>query len=137
MKENECDLANFIEVTLTTPNDFLKICETLTRIGVTAKNEKTLYQSCHLLHKKGKYYLVHFKELFMLDGLTSDISETDVGRRNVIAELLEEWNLLTIVNYDLVENGPEISLGQLKIIPFKEKHEWKLVPKYHIGKKNK
>ena len=113
--------------------DFLKIRETLTRIGVSSRTEKRLYQSCHILHKRGKYYIVHFKELFGLDGLPYDLSESDIARRNAIIALLEEWELLEIVDTDKCAE-PVASIGQLKIIPFKEKNDWELVPKYHIGK---
>ena len=98
------------------------------------KKKKKLYQSCHILHKKGKYYIVHFKELFLLDGLESDITETDIGRRNTISKLLEEWGLLTVVDKDKL-NAILTPLNQIKIIPHKEKSDWQLVPKYHIGKK--
>ena len=124
----------FVEVELQDPQNFLKIKETLTRIGVSSKTEKKLYQSCHILHKKGKYYIVHFKELFLLDGLSSNMDETDLGRRNTIAKLLEEWNLLTVVDKDKV-NSILTPINQIKIIPHKEKNEWELCPKYHIGKK--
>jgi hypothetical protein len=125
---------SLLEVTIEKEDDFLKIKETLTRIGVSSKKEKKLYQSCHILHKKSKYYIVHFKELFMLDGLKSDITETDIGRRNMIAKLLEEWGLLTVVDKDKM-NAILTPINQIKIIPHKEKNNWLLVPKYHIGKK--
>jgi len=127
---------DLVEVSLPTEEDFLKIRETLTRIGVSSRNEKRLYQSCHILHKRGKYYIVHFKELFGLDGLPYTFSESDVARRNAIISLLEEWELLEIVDTDKCTD-PMASIGQLKIIPFKEKEEWELVPKYHIGKSRK
>lgn len=136
MERNTVDVNELLEVTLKDSESFLKIKETLTRIGVSSKKEKKLYQSCHILHKRGKYYIVHFKELFLLDGLKSDIDETDIGRRNTIAKLLEEWNLLTIVDKDKV-NSILTPLNQIKIIPFKEKVEWELCPKYHIGGKGK
>ena len=123
-----------VEITLENEDAFLKVRETLTRIGVSSRKEKVLYQSCHILHKKGKYYIVHFKELFLLDGLQSDISETDLGRRNTVAKLLEEWGLLTVVDKDKM-NAIITPLNQIKILPHKEKAEWQLVPKYHIGKK--
>jgi len=130
------DLSKFVEVVLPNQDDFLKIRETLTRIGVSSRKERVLYQSCHILHKQGKYYIVHFKELFALDGKLSTITENDVQRRNAIANLLEEWGLLKIVNYDIIENniGP---IHQIKIISFKEKNDWELVAKYNIGKKVK
>ena len=128
------DLSKFVEVTLTEQDDFLKVRETLTRIGVSSRKEKVLYQSCHILHKQGKYYIVHFKELFALDGKLSTITENDVQRRNAIANLLEEWGLIKIVNYDIVENNMA-PIHQIKIISFKEKDEWELIAKYNIGKK--
>jgi len=133
MDKQSIDLNELLEVTLKDEDSFLKIKETLTRIGVSSRKEKKLYQSCHILHKRGKYYIVHFKELFLLDGLTANIDETDIGRRNTIAKLLEEWNLLTVVDKDKV-NCILTPLNQIKIIPFKEKKEWELCPKYHIGK---
>lgn len=136
MERNTVDVNELLEVTLKDSESFLKIKETLTRIGVSSKKEKKLYQSCHILHKRGKYYIVHFKELFLLDGLKSDIDETDIGRRNTIAKLLEEWNLLTVLDKDKV-NSILTPLNQIKIIPFKEKVEWELCPKYHIGGKGK
>ena len=132
--ENTSFVESLLEVSLNKEDDFLKIKETLTRIGVSSKREKKLYQSCHILHKKGKYYIVHFKELFILDGLKSDITETDIGRRNTIAKLLEEWGLLTVVDKDKM-NAILTPINQIKIIPHKEKASWLLVPKYHIGKK--
>lgn len=132
--ENTSFVESLLEVSLNKEDDFLKIKETLTRIGVSSKKEKKLYQSCHILHKKGKYYIVHFKELFILDGLKSDITETDIGRRNTIAKLLEEWGLLTVVDKDKM-NAILTPINQIKIIPHKEKASWLLVPKYHIGKK--
>lgn len=133
MDKQSIDLNELLEVTLKDDQAFLKIKETLTRIGVSSKKEKKLYQSCHILHKRGKYYIVHFKELFLLDGLTANIDQTDLGRRNTIAKLLEEWNLLTVVDKDRV-NCILTPINQIKIIPFKEKTEWELCPKYHIGK---
>ncbi len=128
------DLANFVEVTLKEQDDFLKVRETLTRIGVSSRKEKMLYQSCHILHKKGQYYIVHFKELFALDGKPSNISDNDIERRNAIAKLLEEWGLVKIVNPEVM--GELIApLHQIKIISFREKDEWELVSKYNIGKK--
>jgi hypothetical protein len=121
-----------IEIELKNPEDFLKIRETLTRIGVSSRKEKKLYQSCHILHKRGKYAIMHFKEFFILDGLESDISDTDIGRRNKICKLLEEWGLVVILDDDL---EPMVSMAQIKIIPHKEKSEWELIPKYHIGRR--
>ena len=123
-----------VEVRLKNAEDFLKIKETLSRIGVASKKDQTLYQSCHILHKQGKYYITHFKELFLLDGKQSDFDESDVARRNTIVKLLEEWGLLDIVSQDSVKE-PVATLSQIKIISFKEKSEWTLVPKYTIGKK--
>jgi hypothetical protein len=121
-----------IEIELKSSEDFLKIRETLTRIGVSSRKEKKLYQSCHILHKRGKYAILHFKEFFILDGLESDISESDIGRRNKICKLLEEWGLVVILDDDI---EPMASMAQIKIIPHKEKEEWELVPKYHIGRR--
>ena len=126
---------NLIEVTLGEKDDFLKVRETLTRIGVASKKDKILYQSCHILHKQGKYYIVHFKELFALDGKPTDISENDLSRRNAIAKLLEDWGLVKIVDKNQIETPEPIFLSQVKIISHKEKDEWNLVPKYNIGKK--
>jgi len=126
-------IEDMIEVKIIHDDDFLKIKETLTRIGVSSKKEKKLYQSCHILHKRGKYYIVHFKELFWLDGLESDFDEEDKSRRNRIAKLLEEWDLLKIVNPSMIES-PLIPLNRLKILKHSEKEEWQLCPKYHIGK---
>lgn len=128
------DLTKFVEVTLTEQDDFLKVRETLTRIGVSSRKEKVLYQSCHILHKQGKYYIVHFKELFALDGKPSNISENDIQRRNAIAKLLEEWGLVKIMNPSLMKDNIA-PLHQIKIISFKEKDEWQLITKYNIGKK--
>ena len=122
-----------VEVTLKQPDDFLKVKDTLTRIGVAAKKSNTLFQSCHILHKQGKYYIVHFKELFALDGKPSDFSEEDQSRRNTIANLLEEWELVDIVNQEKVANAG--SLSTIKVIPFNQKGDWELVAKYNIGKK--
>jgi hypothetical protein len=127
-------IEDMVEVTLAKNDDFLKVKETLTRIGLASKKDNTLYQSCHILHKQGKYYIVHFKELFALDGKPSDITENDIARRNTIANLLEEWELIDIVRQEQTDN-PVVSLSQIKIIPFKEKNEWNLVTKYNIGKK--
>lgn len=122
-----------IEIELKEEQDFLKIKETLTRIGVASRKENTLYQSCHILHKKGKYFIVHFKELFALDGKQTDFSEEDKGRRNTIANLLEEWGLCKLVNKSMSED-PKAIMNQIKIIPYKEKNEWLLESKYSIGK---
>ena len=128
------DLSKFVEVSLNEQDDFLKVRETLTRIGVSSRKEKVLYQSCHILHKQGKYYIVHFKELFALDGKPSNISENDIQRRNAIANLLEEWGLIKVLNkHILVDNIAP--LHQIKIISFKEKDQWELIAKYNIGKK--
>jgi hypothetical protein len=127
-------IEDLVEVTLDQKDDFLKVRETLTRIGVASKKEKTLFQSCHILHKQGKYYIVHFKELFALDGKETDFSENDMARRNTIANLLEDWELLRIVDEYKTEE-PTVSLSQIKILSHKEKGEWQLVPKYNIGSK--
>ena len=123
-----------VEVTLNEPDDFLKVRETLTRIGVASRKEKKIYQSCHILHKQGRYYLVHFKELFALDGKTTNFTENDTARRNSIANLLSEWELITLVEPDKSAE-PTVPLSQLKILSFKEKDEWDLTPKYNIGNK--
>ncbi|MBC8443066.1 MAG: translational repressor RegA [Proteobacteria bacterium] len=125
---------DLVEIELLQDEDFLKVRETLTRIGVSSRKDNKLYQSCHILHKKGKYYIVHFKELFALDGLPTDITENDIARRNAIVGLLEEWDLLEIVDPECCEE-PISPLNQIKIISYKEKDEWELVPKYHIGRK--
>ena len=128
-------IIDLVEVTLGEKDDFLKVRETLTRIGVASKKDKILYQSCHILHKQSRYYIVHFKELFALDGKPTDISENDLSRRNAIAKLLEDWGLVKILDKSKVENPPPIFLSQIKIISHKEKDDWNLVPKYNIGKK--
>ena len=122
-----------VEVRLAEPDDFLKVRETLTRIGVASRKEKKLYQSCHILHKQGKYYIVHFKELFALDGKKANLSENDVQRRNRIIKLLSDWGLVVIVKEDSVTNVAPLS--QIKVIAYKEKGEWTLESKYNIGKK--
>ena len=127
-------IQTLIEVKLAKEDDFLKVRETLTRIGVASKKEKTLYQSCHILHKQGKYYIVHFKELFALDGKETNISESDIGRRNSIANLLEDWGLLKIVDKKMTTEV-SVPMSQVKIISFKEKDSWNLVTKYNIGRK--
>jgi hypothetical protein len=124
---------SLVEVRLGEQDDFLKVKETLTRIGVASRKDQSLYQSCHILHKQGKYYIVHFKELFMLDGKPANFSDEDKARRNTIAGLLEEWGLVKIVEPSAVEN--KIPLNQVKILPFKEKDQWTLVSKYNIGRK--
>jgi hypothetical protein len=128
------DINKLVEVRLKQEDDFLKVRETLTRIGVASKKERTLYQSCHILHKQGRYYIVHFKELFALDGKPSNMSDTDVARRNTIANLLAEWDLVEILNKEQTSN-PVSPISQIKVLPFKEKDEWELVAKYNIGKK--
>jgi hypothetical protein len=124
---------SMLEVTLPEPDNFLKIRETLTRIGIASRKENKLFQSCHILHKQGRYFIVHFKELFALDGKESNITSNDVERRNTVAGLLQDWGLLTIVDNTKAE--PKVSLSQIKVVAFKEKNEWDLVPKYNIGKK--
>jgi len=123
-----------VEVKLKNAEDFLKVRETLSRIGLASKKENTLYQSCHILHKQGKYYIVHFKELFLLDGKNADFSEGDIARRNRIVNLLVEWNLIDNVDPKKTKD-PEAPLNQVKIIPYKEKDQWNLVTKYTIGGK--
>lgn len=126
---------SMLEVTLPEPDNFLKIKETLTRIGIASRKEHKLYQSCHILHKQGRYFIVHFKELFALDGKESNLTTSDVERRNAVAVLLQDWGLLKIVKASDAE--PQASLSQIKVLSFKEKDEWELVPKYNIGKKGK
>ena len=127
--------SSMLEVTLNEPDDFLKIRETLTRIGVASRKDQKLFQSCHILHKQGRYFIVHFKELFLLDGKPSNLLENDVHRRNTISTLLADWGLISIVNPDLAK---EIApLRQIKVIPFKEKSQWELCPKYNIGNTQK
>ena len=129
------DISQMVEVSLKEKDDFLKVKETLTRIGVASRKEKTLYQSCHILHKQQKYYIVHFKELFALDGKPFNFSDTDIARRNTIANLLAEWDLVGLVNPSKTEEPP-LPLNQLKILSFSEKEEWTLTPKYNNGKKS-
>ena len=124
---------DMVEISLKEPDDFLKVRETLTRIGVASRKEKKLYQSCHILHKKGQYYIVHFKELFALDGKRANLSENDVQRRNRIIKLLSDWGLVEIVKIDEVKDAAPLS--QIKVISYKEKHDWTLESKYNIGKK--
>lgn len=124
---------SMLEVLLPEPDNFLKIRETLTRIGIASRKEQKLYQSCHILHKQGRYFIVHFKELFALDGKESNITSNDVERRNTVSGLLQDWGLLKIVDASKAE--PKVSLSQIKVVAYKEKAEWELVPKYNIGKK--
>ena len=123
------------EVKLNEPDDFLKVRETLTRIGVASRKEKKLYQSCHILHKQGKYFIVHFKELFALDGKFANLTINDVQRRNRITRLLSDWGLISILKEESIQDIAP--LNQIKVLPYKEKNEWKLEQKYNIGKKNK
>jgi hypothetical protein len=129
----EWDASSMVEVILKEPDDFLKCRETLTRIGVASRTENKLYQSCHILHKQGRYYIVSFKELFLLDGKNSDFSDNDVKRRNRITKLLADWNLVEVVDESKIEDL--CSMSQIKIIPHKQKGEWELIPKYQIGSK--
>ena len=134
MEENnivEWNPNNMLEVTLNEPDDFLKIRETLTRIGVASRKDNKLYQSCHILHKQGRYFIVHFKELFLLDGKKSNLEENDVARRNTIATLMSDWGLLTVDNKNNLK--PIAPLRQIKIISYKDKGQWELCPKYNIG----
>lgn len=125
---------SLVEVRLQKEQDFLKVKETLTRIGIASRKDKKLYQSCHILHKQGKYYIVHFKQLFALDGKSTDFDDQDIGRRNTIVDLLEQWELVSIVNKIQIEQ-PRCPLSQIKVLSFKEKDQWELVPKYNIGRK--
>ena len=124
---------DMLEVTIKQPDDFLKVRETLTRIGVASRKDKTFYQSCHILHKQGKYYIVHFKELFALDGKKSTLSQNDIQRRNTITLLLQDWSLIDVVKKEMTED--KAPLSQIKVLPFKEKKDWTLSAKYNIGKK--
>ena len=124
---------DMVEVSLKEPDDFLKVRETLTRIGVASRKEKKLYQSCHILHKKGQYYIVHFKELFALDGKKANLSENDVQRRNRIIKLLSDWGLVEIVKEEVIKDAAPLS--QIKVIAYREKDQWFLESKYNIGKK--
>ena len=124
-----------VEITLNEPDDFLKVRETLTRIGVASRKEKKIYQSCHILHKQGRYYIVHFKELFALDGKHANLTQNDVQRRNRIIQLLSDWGLITIMNVSKITDIAP--LNQIKVVAYKEKHEWILETKYNIGKKKK
>jgi hypothetical protein len=128
-------IQDLVEVLLAQPDDFLKVRETLTRIGVASKKDKTLFQSCHILHKQGKYYIVHFKELFALDGKPTDLTDNDLSRRNAIVKLLVDWGLVTLVLPEQIETPVPIFISQIKIISHKEKNDWQLVPKYNIGSK--
>ena len=128
-------LETLIEVTLASDEDFLKVRETLTRIGVASKKEKKLYQSCHILHKQGLYYIVHFKELFGLDNKPSNFSEEDVARRNTIANLMAEWGLVKLVDPNKTKE-PIAAMSQIKILPYKEKDDWELITKYNIGRRS-
>lgn len=125
---------SLVEVRLVSEDDFLKIRETLTRIGVASRKDRKLYQSCHILHKQGRYYIVHFKELFMLDGKPSNFSEEDTGRRNTIANLVAEWGLVQLIDPSKTRE-PVALLSQIKVLPYKEKDDWELVSKYNIGRK--
>ena len=131
MEEINWTQEQMLEVSLKEPDDFLKVRETLSRIGVASRKEKTLYQSCHILHKQGRYFIVHFKELFALDGKDTNLSENDIARRNTISKLLGDWGLVNVRG----ELEPIAPLSQIKIISFKEKNEWTLETKYNIGKK--
>ena len=132
MNETSWSPEEMLEVRLNEPDDFLKVRETLSRIGVASRKDKTLFQSCHILHKQGKYYIVHFKELFALDGKDTNLSENDIARRNTISNLLADWGLVGVVGTSKTEAAP---LSQIKVISFKEKGDWKLETKYNIGKK--
>ena len=127
-------VSTFVEVLLEEEDDFLKVKETLSRIGIASRKDKKLFQSCHILHKQGRYYIVHFKELFLLDGKPSDLSENDIARRNTIINLLLEWGLVSLVNAEELE--PVAPMNQVKILRYDEKDEWELCPKYNIGNKN-
>ena len=131
MESSNWTQEKMLEVSLKEPDDFLKIRETLSRIGVASRKERKLYQSCHILHKQGRYYIVHFKELFALDGKETNLSENDIARRNTIANLLKDWGLVEVIG----TSEPVAPLSQIKIISFKEKYEWILETKYNIGKK--
>ncbi len=132
-EETQWSPESMLEVSLKEPDDFLKVRETLTRIGVASRKDKKLFQSCHILHKQGRYFIVHFKELFALDGKHSNLSENDLQRRNTIAQLLADWGLISIVNPNVAEN--KAPLSQIKVISFKDKGNWILETKYNIGKK--
>ena len=131
--DNSWHPENMLEVQLKEPDDFLKVRETLTRIGVASRKDKKLFQSCHILHKQGRYFIVHFKELFALDGKEANLTDNDVERRNTIAQLLADWGLIAIINATVAEK--KAPLSQIKVLAFKEKNEWDLQAKYNIGKK--
>ena len=133
MEEINWTQEDMLEITLNEPDDFLKVRETLSRIGVASRKEKKLYQSCHILHKQGRYYVLHFKELFALDGKNTNLTENDVARRNTIANLLKDWGLVNIIG----EVGELAPLSQIKVLSFLEKNEWTLETKYNIGSKKK
>jgi hypothetical protein len=126
--------ADMLEVTLNEPDDFLKVRETLTRIGIASRKEKKLFQSCHILHKQGRYFIVHFKELFLLDGKKATLEEADIARRNTIATLLSDWGLVNIIDNSMTRD--KAPLRQIKVVSFREKSEWELCPKYNIGVKH-
>lgn len=131
MQEQDIFRGNGVEITLKHPDDFLKIRETLQRIGVASKRDNTLYQSCHILHKQGRYAIMHFLEMFIMDGKHSTLDDNDIDRRNTICKLLQDWGLLTVKNeYLITQQAP---LSQIKIIPYKEKDDWNLVAKYNVG----
>lgn len=132
MNDQEQQISNLVEVTFPEKDDFLKIRETLSRIGIASRRDQELFQSCHILHKRGKYYIVHFKELFQLDGKPTNLIESDIARRNTIIGLLEQWKLVELVDKSKILD-PIAPLSQIKIIPFKEKGDWKLTTKYSIG----
>lgn len=132
MDENLESVKDLVEITFPEKDDFLKIRETLSRIGVASRKEKELFQSCHILHKRGKYYIVHFKELFKLDGKQSNFDESDIARRNTIVDLLRQWSLVKVLDPKRIEE-PRAPLSQIKVIPYKEKNQWKLTQKYSIG----
>ena len=132
-EETQWSPESMLEVSLKEPDDFLKVRETLTRIGVASRKDKKLFQSCHILHKQGRYFIVHFKELFALDGKHSNLSDNDIERRNTIAQLLSDWGLISIINPDNAKN--KAPLSQIKVISFKDKNNWSLETKYNIGKK--
>lgn len=134
-KSVEWTPASMLEITLNEPDDFLKVRETLTRIGVASRQDRKLFQSCHILHKQGRYFIVHFKELFVLDGKPSTITENDVQRRNTIAVLLADWGLVTMVNTEMAKD--RAPLRQIKVISHKERDQWELCPKYNIGNTRK
>jgi len=139
VKTDETDIFKGVGVlvSLQSPDDFLKVKETLTRIGISSNKDKILYQSCHILHKQGQYAIVHFKELFKLDGKQTDLSDKDIARRNSIAKLLSEWGLIAVLENNFNEWEPEkfVPIQEIKILSFKEKNDWQLIAKYNIGKK--